>query len=59
MLLLWALMACQTPFLTEVAVTGGNISGATNATGDIHVFKGIPFAAPPVGEDGEKRIKAA
>ncbi|ARK13392.1 carboxylesterase family protein [Fibrella sp. ES10-3-2-2] len=32
-----------------VAVTGGTISGTLNKTGDVHVFRGIPFAAPPVG----------
>lgn len=30
-----------------VKVEGGIISGATNSSGDIHIFKGIPFAAPP------------
>jgi para-nitrobenzyl esterase len=32
-----------------VKVEGGMISGTVNTAGDIHVFKGIPFAAPPVG----------
>ncbi|HMH32594.1 MAG TPA: carboxylesterase family protein, partial [Puia sp.] len=32
-----------------VKIDGGLISGTTNADGDIHIFKGIPFAAPPVG----------
>lgn len=32
----------------RVQVDGGSISG-TNA-GDLHIFKGIPFAAPPVGD---------
>jgi para-nitrobenzyl esterase len=32
-----------------VKVEGGAIAGTTNAAGDVHVFKGIPFAAPPVG----------
>jgi para-nitrobenzyl esterase len=32
----------------KVKVDGGYISGI--ATGSIHIFKGIPFAAPPVGE---------
>ena len=31
-----------------VTVSGGEIRGTTD--GDVHVFKGIPFAAPPVGE---------
>jgi para-nitrobenzyl esterase len=38
----------QTPFET-VTITGGVIAGTTNTAGDIHIFKGIPFAAPPVG----------
>ncbi len=31
----------------EITVTGGKISGAKS--GDTHIYKGIPFAAPPVG----------
>lgn len=34
----------------ELEVTGGTISGATNADGDVIIYKGIPFAAPPVGD---------
>jgi len=37
------------PFDT-IKVNGGMISGIMNATGDVHEFKGIPFAAPPVGK---------
>jgi para-nitrobenzyl esterase len=40
--------APRKPFET-VKVEGGLISGTTDPTGDIHIFKGIPFAAPPVG----------
>lgn len=36
--------------LGRVKVEGGYISGTVNNAGDIHIFKGIPFAAPPVGE---------
>lgn len=32
-----------------VKITGGTISGTVNKEGDIHIFKGIPFAAAPVG----------
>jgi para-nitrobenzyl esterase len=32
-----------------IAVSGGLISGTVNKDGNIHMFKGIPFAAPPVG----------
>jgi para-nitrobenzyl esterase len=34
--------------LTQVEVTGGRIAGT--AVDGISGFKGIPFAAPPVGE---------
>ncbi len=37
------------PTFNEVRVEGGTVSGTVNAAGDIHIFKGIPFAAPPVG----------
>lgn len=33
-----------------VRTHSGSISGTTNRSGDIHIFKGIPFAAPPTGE---------
>ena len=33
-----------------VKITGGTVSGSVNKNGDIHIFKGIPFAAPPVGD---------
>lgn len=35
--------------LDKIKVEGGTISGITNPGGNIHIFKGIPFAAPPVG----------
>ncbi len=34
----------------NVKTGAGIVSGITNKTGDIYIFKGIPFAAPPVGE---------
>ena len=34
----------------RVQVEGGMISGAVDTQGQIHEFKGIPFAAPPVGD---------
>ena len=34
----------------RVQVDGGVISGTTEAAGGLHIFKGIPFAAPPVGD---------
>jgi para-nitrobenzyl esterase len=33
-----------------VKVEGGSISGTKNAKGDVQIFKGIPFAAPPLGD---------
>jgi para-nitrobenzyl esterase len=41
--------AITAPFDT-IKVEGGTISGVMNVTGDVHEFKGIPFAAPPVGK---------
>jgi para-nitrobenzyl esterase len=34
----------------KIKVDGGYVSGTVNSTGDVHFFKGIPFAAPPVGK---------
>ncbi|HWB28643.1 MAG TPA: carboxylesterase family protein [Chitinophagaceae bacterium] len=33
-----------------VKVEGGLVSGTTNTAGDVHIFRGIPFAAPPIGD---------
>lgn len=33
----------------KLKVDGGDISGTKNTEGNVHIFKGIPFAAPPVG----------
>jgi para-nitrobenzyl esterase len=33
-----------------VKVEGGNIEGTKNSSGDVQIYKGIPFAAPPVGD---------
>ncbi|MDR3713510.1 MAG: carboxylesterase family protein [Puia sp.] len=38
----------QTPDI--VRTKAGLIAGALNATGDVRIFKGVPYAAPPVGE---------
>lgn len=46
----FSLRPTQKNSFDEVRIEGGIISGTTNATGNIHIFKGIPFAAPPVGE---------
>jgi para-nitrobenzyl esterase len=36
--------------IKSVTVEGGVISGKTDSTGKVKIFKGIPFAAPPLGE---------
>ncbi len=33
-----------------IRVTGGLVSGTVSQSGDIQIFRGIPFAAPPVGD---------
>jgi len=35
---------------TQVKTTAGIVKGATTEDGKIRIYKGIPFAAPPVGE---------
>jgi para-nitrobenzyl esterase len=50
------LFSCQSPkdssliSTDSVQVEGGKISGKTDSTKQVKIFKGIPFAAPPVGE---------
>lgn len=34
---------------TELSVTGGTVSGTLNDAGTVKIYKGIPYAAPPVG----------
>lgn len=43
------LSKAQTNNLDVVQTSAGAVSGTLNNDGDIHFFKGIPFAAPPVG----------
>lgn len=49
LLLAWALVACteKNPVLT---VSGGSLVGAQLPGEKVYVYKGIPYAAPPVGE---------
>ena len=42
----------QTPV---VSVEGGDVQGVSSALGDVTVFRGIPYAAPPVGDLRWKR----
>src|ERR1700722_12389335 len=37
-------------FPGTIKIDGGLISGTNNSTSDIHIYKGIPFAAPPINE---------
>jgi para-nitrobenzyl esterase len=37
-------------FLSEVRAEAGLVSGVPNSDGTVTAFKGIPFAAPPVGD---------
>jgi len=52
--LLWA--ACQNQpeenliSIEKISVEGGMISGTTDSSGQVKIFKGVPFAAPPVGD---------
>jgi para-nitrobenzyl esterase len=36
--------------INSVSTKAGLVSGITNADGTVKIFKGIPFAAPPVGD---------
>lgn len=49
LILVWALLACteKNPVLS---VTGGSLVGEKIAGESIYVYKGIPYAAPPVGD---------
>jgi para-nitrobenzyl esterase len=48
--LLFLLFVCISSHAQVIKTDAGSISGTINSDGDIHIFKGIPFAAPPVGE---------
>ncbi len=45
----FSFMKTQVNSLDVVKTDAGLISGTTNSNGDIHIYRGIPFAAPPVG----------
>lgn len=42
--------AAYAPENDQVAVTGGTVAASSLSSATLRVFKGIPFAAPPVGE---------
>ena len=50
--LLLTMIACSNngSIAESVAVTGGRISGVAGKNPSVMAFKGIPFAAPPVGQ---------
>lgn len=40
-----------------VKIDSGQITGTTTTSDDVRVFKGIPLAAPPVGERSSSAIR--
>jgi para-nitrobenzyl esterase len=50
LLLLVSSVFAQNKNLDVVVTDAGKVSGPTNQAGDVHIYKGIPFAAPPVGD---------
>ena len=50
--LLILIMGCQTnkkPMDVQVTISSGKIEGVYDEANEMHIFKGIPYAAPPVG----------
>src|SRR5277367_3858435 len=45
-----AVMAAGGAVREQVRVEGGVVQGAPNSDSTVRIFKGIPFAAPPVGD---------
>ena len=43
-------ISCSQSDQLVVKVEGGKIKGVTSQASDVAVFKGIPYAAPPVGD---------
>ncbi|HEY0110799.1 MAG TPA: carboxylesterase family protein, partial [Fibrella sp.] len=46
-------VASFTPGPTDtdtVRIDGGLVSGTFSKEGDVQIFRGIPFAAPPIGD---------
>ena len=45
----WAASGAAAAIPAEVAIDAGTVAGTMGATPEIRVFRGIPYAAPPVG----------
>jgi para-nitrobenzyl esterase len=45
----YSFSACTSALPSAIKTDAGIVSGAPNAIGDVVAFKGVPFAAPPVG----------
>lgn len=50
LVLIGVLASLPGPAHAQVKTTGGLVEGTTVADGKVRVFKGVPFAAPPVGD---------
>ncbi|HUV13836.1 MAG TPA: carboxylesterase family protein, partial [Acidobacteriota bacterium] len=46
---LFLLDSCAPALTDPIKLESGSVSGATSSDGAVRVYKGIPFAAPPVG----------
>ena len=49
-MLICALSILSNAATDQVTVSTGKLQGITNADGSVRMFKGVPFAAPPVGD---------
>jgi para-nitrobenzyl esterase len=52
-----ALLAANVATAQPVKTAAGTVAGTTTGDGKIRIFKGIPYAAPPVGENRWKEPK--
>jgi para-nitrobenzyl esterase len=57
--LMFATIASTGVVTAQVKTTGGVVKGTAGADGRVRIFKGIPYAAPPVGELRWKEPKPA
>src|SRR5438045_446278 len=53
-----ALLPLSAAIPESVHVSDGLVSGVAGSNSDVRVFKGIPFAAPPVGDPRWRAPKA-